>query len=185
MTKMTISLNNPKTRALWARLDLANIRALDDLIEYLHTNPRAYRCYEIASVYNISVQKARALLDYLRETGAVTRRVIGTEEIERTHKDGTPFTMTVDIVAYEMVAYYPNPEPIKPQPQPARVVKSISQEIAEAKTAEDLRKVLERIERFEFCAEMADSYKETLIERALAEGYRVEYHNRVTELGLA
>lgn len=185
MQKMTINSQNPNTRALWFRLDLNKIRALDNLIEYLHTNPRAYRCHELAEVMGVSVQAVRGLLGYLQEIKAVTREIVGTEEIERTHKDGTPYTMTVEIAAFRMVAYYPNPEPVKVAPQPARVVKSILQQIAEAQTAEDMRKVLERIEHFEFCAEMAESYNETLKERAEARAYRVAYANRADILGLA
>lgn len=183
MQKMTINSQNPNTRALWLRLDLNKIRALNTLIEYLHDNPRAYRCYELAEIFGFSVQAVRGLLGYLQEIKAVTREIVGTEEIERTHKDGTPYTMTVEIAAFRMVAYYPNPEPIKPKP--VRVYKSILQEIAEAQTAEDLRVVLERIEHFEFCAEMADSYNETLKERALAEIYRTAYAKRANTLGLA
>ena len=185
MQKMTIHHSNPQTRALWFRLDLDKIRALDKLIEYLHSNPRAFRCYELAEVMGASVQAVRGLLGYLHEIKAVTREIVGTEEIERTHRDGTPYTLTVEIAAFRMVAYYPDPEPVKVEPKPIQVYKSILQEIAEAQTAEDLRAVLERIESYEFCAEMAESYKETLEERAIAKTYRVAYANRAEILGLA
>jgi hypothetical protein len=185
MQKMTISHNNPNTRALWFRLDLDKIRALDNLIEYLHSNPRAFRCYELADVMGVSVQAVRGLLGYLQEIKAVTREIIGTENIERTHKDGTPYTLTVEIAAFRMVAYYPNPEPVKVEPKPARVYKSILQEIAEAQNAEDMRAVHERIEHFAFCAEMADNYADTLKERAQADTYRTAYAERLVILGLA
>lgn len=185
MQKMTINHNNPNTRALWFRLDLDKIRALNNLIEYLHSNPRAYRCHELAEVLGASIQAVRGLLGYLQEIKAVTREVVGTENIERTHKDGTPYTLTVEVAAFRMVAYYPDPEPVKVEPKPARVYKSILQQIAEAQTAEDMRAVLERIESFEFCAEMAESYNETLEERALARTYRVAYAKRADTLGLA
>jgi hypothetical protein len=184
MEKMTIHYTNPATSRLWARLSYRDHIALNALIEKLNNATRPLRCHELATEGQ-TAQKVRGLLGHLMEIKAVTREVIGTEEIQRVHRDGTPYTLTVEVVGFTLTTYTPTPAPRPATPRPARPYMSILQQIEKATNADDMRAVLERIENFAFCAEMSDSYAETLKEREQVATYRAAYAKRLLILGLA
>ena len=184
MEKMTIHYSNPVTAHLWFRLKAADRSALEALIEKLNNATRPLRCYELADEGQ-TAQKVRGLLGHLMEIKAVTREVIGTEEIQRVHRDGTPYTLTVEIVGFTLTTYTPTPAPRTTTPRPARPYMSILQQIEKATNADDMRAVLERIDNFAFCEEMSDSYAETLKERDQVAAYRAAYAKRLIILGLA